>query len=368
MNTRKTIRKILFITIWIAIGGGMLTLLVAAIGRQRKDLCKDYSISIKTAKGEELFLDAGDVLRLLKAATKGKIKGQPKAAFNLRQMEQLLEDNHWVKTAQLYFDNKDVLHVSVTEREPVARIFTAGGQSFYIDETGQRMQLSDKGSAKVPVFTGFPDKKRLAKKDSSLLHDVQEMAQFINNNPFWTAQVAQIDIDADCGPDCWEFDMTPVVGNHMVKLGTGADIEQKFRRLFIFYKQVLSKTGFDKYKTIDVRYSGQVVAGKSENPRVDEKQLRENVEKLLQQIKEVEQRTEEEQSANADPARANTPATDKPAALNMDTGPAEPRDDPGPIPAEKLRTESKSTHPAMTPGKSTKGNERPKAVMKKRGA
>ena len=58
--------------------------------------------------------------------------------------------------------------------------------------------------------------------------------------------------------------MIPVVGNHMVKLGNGENIEQKFNRLFIFYKQVLSKTGFDKYKTIDVQYAGQVVASKKD--------------------------------------------------------------------------------------------------------
>ena len=83
----------------------------------------------------------------------------------------------------------------------------------------------------------------------------------------------------------WEFDMIPVIGNHIVKLGNGEDMEQKFNRLFIFYKQVLSRTGFDKYKTIDVRYAGQVVGGKSENPKVDSVQLRKNVENLLQQIK-----------------------------------------------------------------------------------
>ena len=29
------------------IGGGMLTLLIAAIGKQKRDHCKDYTISIK---------------------------------------------------------------------------------------------------------------------------------------------------------------------------------------------------------------------------------------------------------------------------------------------------------------------------------
>ncbi|MGZ5221378.1 MAG: hypothetical protein ACXWC7_14920 [Chitinophagaceae bacterium] len=50
----------------------------------------------------------------------------------------------------------------------------------------------------------------------------------------------------------------------------------------------MARSGFDKYKTVDVRYAGQVVGGKSENPKVDSVQLRKNVENLLQQIKKIE--------------------------------------------------------------------------------
>ena len=60
----------------------------------------------------------------------------------------------------------------------------------------------------------------------------------------------------------------------------------------VFYKQVLSKTGFDKYKVIDVQYKGQVVASKyAGNAKVDSVQLRKNVEKLLRQSIEAENDT-----------------------------------------------------------------------------
>jgi cell division protein FtsQ len=366
VNTGKTIRKILFIGMWIAIGGGMLMLLIAAMGRQRKDICKDYSISIRSGVANEFFLEQGDIVKLLKAAAKGKIKGQAKSSFNLQQMEQLLEDNNWVRDAQLYFDNRDVLHVSITERQPIARIFTAGGQSFYIDETGQRLQLSDKVSTRIPVFTGFPDKKISMQKDSALINDVIGTAKFIQGDPFWTSQVEQIDIDATCGPGCWEFDMIPVVGNHLVKLGTGEDIEQKFRRLWIFYKKVLSKTGFDRYKSIDVRYTGQVVAAKSENPKVDGEQLRKNVAKLLEQMKEVEAKNEEDAQAASDiPVAA--PQTSKPVPLNMDTeGEPEPEQ---PVTNQKPAVITKPATTQVRPATTSKPvvtHDKPKAVMRRR--
>ena len=283
VNTKKTIRKILFVSMWMVIGGGMLVLLIAAMGKQKKNTCKDYSITIKGNEAKDFFLTETDVVKLLKAATKGNIKGQSKASFNLQQMENLLEENVWIKDAQLYFDNKEVLHVSVVERKPVARIFTQTGKTFYIDENEQGIPVSENMTIKVPVFTGVPDKENRAKKDSLLIHDIRTTAQFINGNPFWTSQVAQIDVAASNADGSLEFEMVPVIGNHIVKLGDGENVEQKFNRLFIFYKQVLARSGFDKYKTIDVRFEGQVVGGKSENPKVDSVQLRKNVENLLQQ-------------------------------------------------------------------------------------
>jgi len=334
----------------VIIGGGMVTLLIAAMGKQKKNTCKDYSIIIEGGPGEDLFLGKADIVKLMKAATKGNIKGQQKSSFNLLKMENLLEENVWVKDAQLYFDNKDVLHVKVKERTPIARIFTTGGKSFYIDEEEQTMQLSDKRSARVPVFTGFPEKKIRKDKDSLLLHDVKVTAEYINKNPFWASQVAQIDMAPSETDGSWEFDMVPVIGNHIVNLGNAENIEQKFNRLFIFYKQVLSRTGFDKYKAIDVRYAGQVVGRKSDNPKVDSVRLRKSVENLLQQIKKMETEAElmekamNEKNGTGESTDNKDVSTGKPVSNNPDPNPYE----------------SDFNSPKPTDDKKT-----PKAVMKK---
>ena len=264
----------------------MLTLLLAAISKKNKGLCKDYHITIKGAYNN-LFIDKNDVEQLLINTIKGDIRDRPVSSFNLHELEQKLEQNKWIDEAELYFNNRDVLHVTITEREPVARIFTKEGNSFYIDSLGRKLPLSDKMSARVPVFTSFPDKKILTSKDSLLLNDVRVAANFIVNDPFWMSQVAQIDITPDRN-----FEMVPVVGNHLVKLGNGENIDQKFRRLMVFYKQVLSKTGFDKYKVINVQYKGQVVASRyAGDAKVDSVQLRKNVVKLLQQARDAQNDT-----------------------------------------------------------------------------
>ena len=267
MKRKISIKRVLFVAMWMVIGTGMLTLLIAAIGRQNRNTCKDVEITLHAAENKDLFLDEADITKLLKAATHGKIKGQVKERFDLRQIERLLENNVWVKQAQVWFDNRDVLRVTVTERDPIARIFTPAGQSFYLDETGQVMPLSPKVSVRLPVFTGFPEKHRWNNNDSALVRDIRGMATYISGHPFWQSQVAQVDVRF-CGPACWEMDLVPVVGNHVVRFGNAQDLDQKFNRLYTFYKQVLSKTGFDHYQTVDVRFNGQVLGSRTSENKI----------------------------------------------------------------------------------------------------
>ena len=308
MNAKGVIKKVLFISMWLVIATGMVILLAAAVRKQKNNHCKDYSITIKGTQNN-FFINEKDVQQLIMVGTNGTIKGQPLSSFNLHQLEQLLEDNTWINDAELYFDNRDVLHITVKEREPIARIFTTTGSSFYIDSKGKHMPLSERMSARVPVFTGFPSKNIASKNDQKLLDEVRLTAKFIFNDPFWMAQTAQIDITPVPSISSeWNFEMIPVVGNHTVKLGDGENIDEKFHRLMVFYKQILSKTGFDKYKMIDVQYAGQVVASKQTgNAKVDMKQLQKNVEKLLQEA--TENNIDTITIAEPKPVKIETPIT-----------------------------------------------------------
>lgn len=353
---------------WLAIGGGMLTLLIAAIGKQKRDHCRDYSIRIKGVENN-FFVDKGDVVRLLKTAAKGDVKGQKKSMLNLQQMEQLLEKNIWIKDAELYFDNQEILHVSVSEREPIARVFTITGKSYYIDREEKRMPLSDKMSAKVPVFTGFPEK-ILGKRDSVLLHQVRDAAGFILNDPFWMSQVAQMDITPERN-----FEMIPVVGNHTVILGDGKNIERKFHRLFVFYKNVLSKTGFDKYKAINVQYAGQVVGIKDNGGKKDTAQLRLNVEKLLRQAREMQNDSliaaralKEQKAIQVDPdIAAIEKGTQEENSIKEQakslTNPVPVAD---PVPMKPLLDSKHNEKPVTNSPGSEKEKNEPKAVMKRK--
>ncbi len=284
MKRKRAIKRFFLTLMWLGVAIGMGTIITAAIRVQEAGVCKGYDIKIQGIKEGMLFTSEDQILSLLKTAVKGEIKGQRKSVFKLQRIEDLLEQSAWVYNADLYFDSNDILHANVTERKPLARVFANNGASFYIDEAGKQIPLSDKVSLDLPVFTGYPSKKIMSGADSTLIQNVIATASFITGDPFWSAQVAQIDINS-CGASCWNMEMVPVVGNHKVDLGDGSDIASKFHRLYLFYDQVLSRTGFDKYQRIDVQYNGQIIGKKGNYSKIDSIQLKKNIEQLLQQAR-----------------------------------------------------------------------------------
>ncbi len=287
MARRVTIRRVLTVLGWGIAGSGVLVLLVAAMRYRNSNTCKGYDIEISgPGANVPLFIDKKAIADLLIKAGAGKGANKPIQSFDLRRLETNLEKNWWIKDAQLFFDNNGVLWANIVEREPAVRVFTVEGNSFYLDSSGVQLPLQEKLPARLPVFTGYPSAKaRLTGKDSALTMGILHLGDFIRNDSFWTAQVAQVVITPDR-----QFELEPEVGHHRVTFGDESDIAQKFHRLFLFYSQVLSRTGFDKYDRIDVSYSGQVIGIKkgSEQSRYDSIQGMNNIRELIHSAQQLQ--------------------------------------------------------------------------------
>ena len=254
ITNKYKLKNILLAAIWITIGTGMVVLLVAAIERRNNERCSTIEIQI-TGVQNNFFIDKKDVISVLEKANGGKLEKVPLHSIDLARLETELRKNQWIKNAEIFFDNNNALQVRIKEREPIARIFTTSGSSFYIDSSLARLPLSDKFSPRLPVFTDFPtNAAAFSKEDSNLVCDIRTLSQFINDNPFWMAQIDQVDISSNR-----TFDLIPKLGDQVIHFGNAENYEQKFRNLLCFYKQVLTKLGWAHYSAIDVQYKGQVI-------------------------------------------------------------------------------------------------------------
>ena len=259
----------LLTTLWSAIGISTIILLVAAVRSRDKHLCKGIDIQI-TGVSNNFFIDRSDIQKIVSGKEGNKIKGRSISDFDLVSLEHSLRKEVWVKSAQLFFDNNDILQVNVEEREPVARIFTTSGGSFYIDSSVKRLPLSDKFSANVPVFTGFPsDVMLFTKKDSALLRDIRNLSSKISADTFLMAMIDQVDIT-----EKRYFEMMPKIGEQVIKFGDASDADAKFEKLKLFYKKIMTQVGWNRYSVINLQYNNQVVAKIRGKDDVSEDSLR----------------------------------------------------------------------------------------------
>jgi cell division protein FtsQ len=275
---------------------------VAAIRYRNNNICKGYRITIsRPSAAESTFIDRKGINDLLAAAGAARGESKPILSFDLRHLESALLKNVWIKDAQLFFDNNGVLQVRIVEREPAVRIFTREGNSFYADSSGIQLPLQTRLPARLQVFTGYPSPNlRMHGEDSALTTGILRLTAFIRRDSFWTAQIAQIEITP-----AKTFELEPEVGDHRITFGDGNEIAAKFHRLFLFYKEVLSQTGMDKYARIDVSYSGQVIGiKKGGEARSDSAQGLENIRQLIRSAQQLQPDTLRQQ--NIRPLERNT--------------------------------------------------------------
>lgn len=359
MKLNKTIKKVLVITILVLAGSGMTVLLVAANGREEKKVCKDLVVTIK-GEGENFYIDKHDIIGGLRYEAGGKLVNQPIEEIDLAKLERQLEKSSWIRDAELYFDSRNVLHVIVFEREPIARVFTTAGRSYYIDSSGVRLPLLDKVSVRVPVITNFTDARKLSAADSLVLGDLKLLACFVNGSEFWRAQVAQVDI-----VDNRSYEIVPTVGNHIIRIGNAEELEQKFGRLMLYYKKVATKVGLDKYSVLDARFDGQVVGiHKGNTSVVDSMQLQKNIMELMErsQLQAEANQPMEMTAANATTEKPVVALPPVETTQATDPNPTSITARQNPVPEKTIQ--SKPVRPVGEKGPEKK----PKAVMPKRAA
>ncbi len=255
MIKKKTLFRILNITAWALMSAGILVLLVSAVRKEQEGVCQEVVVEFN---GEQSYrmLDEKEVLSaLFPEATGGLPRGRKMRQFNLFALEKQLEKNPWVKNADLFFDQQHVLHISLSQRTPVARLFTPAGNSFYMDASYAVLPLKSNDLIDLPVFTQFyVDPAGAKAADTLLMERVSGLSRFLLSDPFWMAQVEEININADNS-----FELYTQVGDHTVQLGLRNDWPQLFYKLKTLYKGLQQENAWGKYTTIDLQFKDQAV-------------------------------------------------------------------------------------------------------------
>ncbi len=252
LSARKVLRFLL-----TAVGvTGLAVAVSSATHQQEAQRLRGVDIRVVNAQ-EAGFLNRQSLKEMLFTRRHLSPSALTMGKADVHRLENIALSNPWVQSAQVYVDHRRVLHVQVTQRIPFVRVFETSGDSYYLDTALQQLPLSEDFVYYAPVVTGVPHM-----LDSTAKKAVQEkilcVAGKLGADPFWKQGVEEIVVRPD-----GEFELIPVLGNHRALIGDTSHIDAKLHTLFLFYRNVLNRIGWDRYTVLDARYNNQVVASPS---------------------------------------------------------------------------------------------------------
>lgn len=230
--------------------------LYSAISRKKNTFADGVQVEVVPLASGDKLISERDVRQALLVSFGNTLEGTELARLEVDRMERVLEADPFVLDAETYIDQKNVLHVRITQREPVLRVLDNNGGNYYLDAAGKKMPPSKNFAARVLVATGnvAPYTPEFREKRKNTLKDLFTLTQTILADEFLASFIQQIHVS-----NAGEFILVPLVGDQQIVLGSARRLDDKLNRLKVFYREGMPYAGWRAYETINLKYSGQVV-------------------------------------------------------------------------------------------------------------
>ncbi len=253
---KRTTKNILIKLGFILFSGLFMMLAISAKIVRDKQVVNDMKIEIDHTSGN-FFITEQDVFQQLESVLPDS--GSTIHIEDLKELEQKLQDIAQVEKSNVFVNNTGQLTIDIQQRKPTYRVIRKNMKSYYVDQNGFKFPVSNKYTANVPLVTGFvaDNGKNKGQLETTRSKETKKILDFIVKDDFLSAQFGQVDIT-----NKGAFELIPRVGKHAVIIGNSDNLEDKMKRLKVFYREGLTKTGWNAYKTINVAYKDQVVCSK----------------------------------------------------------------------------------------------------------
>ena len=185
------------------------------------------------------------------AGTNISLKGVLISNIDVRHIENAILSSPYVDSVTCYYTSGNLMCVKVVPRIPVLHAVPINGESFYMDANGNTMP-TDEFLLDLSLITGHVTSE-FAKEN------LLELAQFMNTRAPWNREIQQIHITPN-----QRIELVPMKGEHIIVLGSSADVEDKMKRLAAFYDATSENMVWQRYTTLDLSYAGQIVCKKKE--------------------------------------------------------------------------------------------------------
>jgi len=290
---KSSVNKVGYFIVWLFPLAAFIISMAFTSKQKQNQATHGLHITIDRTSGD-YFIVENDVTETLKNLGFEVEDGNKISQLAIHQMETKINNNPFVQNAEVFTTIDGKVKVKILQRKPILRVFRPNGESFYLDQNGRVMPLSYTYSSRVLVANGdikfrysrsykltnnqkwnlnkfqqsvykaTEKSLKLSPQELDSLNEQKQMMQlfslanFINQNPFWNAQINQVFINQN-----GDFELIPRVGNHRIILGNTQNMDKKFNKLKLFYQKGLNNTGWNEYSIINLKFKNQVVCTKS---------------------------------------------------------------------------------------------------------
>ena len=180
--------------------------------------------------------------------------------IDLNNLENKIKSNKFIKEIEIYNNLNNVININVNQFKPFARLINNKGDDYYIDNVGDIFPVSNKYSERV-LLIFFKNYKYIDEKNISFFQNgnkIFKLINYINNNDFYKKQISQLNVNED-----GDIVMIPQITKQKIYFGNTDNMDIKFKKLELFYKNILPTKGWNYYESVNLKFKNQIVCNKS---------------------------------------------------------------------------------------------------------
>jgi cell division protein FtsQ len=235
-----------WINIRLVLMFGIVIFLFAFTSKRNEERFLKKSVVIFS--GDDNLFVTNEVVNKLLIENKNDARTIRKDKVDLNRLEKSLNRHEMIEKSEVFVTIDGVLKAVVKQKTPIARVFDENG-SFYIDNEGNMMPLSDNYSARVPLVTG--------EINDSNRKKVAEMFKIIHDDDFLKKNIIGVTISPT-----GNMVMRNRNFNYQIDFGKTINMERKFSNYKAFFQKAVSDSTINNYKMINLKFTQQVVCTK----------------------------------------------------------------------------------------------------------
>jgi cell division protein FtsQ len=265
----KILVKIALISLWIAIAAGVVVMMSFANETHEVKPCRGMICRIDY-RGVQPLMSGNDLMAEI-TRKYGKLQLKTIGEIDIAGISALVKKNPYLENTDVVVTIEGEILIRADQCIPLIRYYSSAGYPHYIDRKGRIMPVNPAFPFKILIASGqiesplkdgsnifsVSDSNHGLKSKLQNLYDIHHLAGIITTDSTLKALIEQVYVTNN-----GNIQLVTKAGSHIIYMGDTTDAAEKLENLKYFYKYGLVKTGWNKYKKVNLEYKNQIVCTK----------------------------------------------------------------------------------------------------------